>query len=49
MRSGQASDIGRALLLALMGFAILSIGDGLVKSMAGEWPGTAVSKSSFNT
>ena len=43
MRSGQASDIGRALLLALMGFAILSIGDGLVKSMAGEWPGTAVS------
>jgi drug/metabolite transporter (DMT)-like permease len=34
---------GRALLLALAGFATLSLGDGLVKSMAGEWPGTAIS------
>lgn len=32
-----------AMLWALAGFACLSVGDGLVKSMAGEWPGTAVS------
>jgi drug/metabolite transporter (DMT)-like permease len=31
-----------ALVLALCGFAILSIGDALVKTMAGQWPGTAV-------
>lgn len=30
------------LLLALAGFMTLSMGDGLVKSMAGQWPGTAV-------
>lgn len=32
-----------ALLFALAGFATLSIGDALVKSMAGAWPGSAVS------
>jgi drug/metabolite transporter (DMT)-like permease len=32
-----------ALLLALCGFASLSLGDAVVKSMAGEWPATAVS------
>jgi drug/metabolite transporter (DMT)-like permease len=31
------------LLLALCGFACLSVGDAIVKSMAGHWPGTAVS------
>lgn len=31
-----------ALLLALCGFALLSVGDAVVKSMAGQWPGTAV-------
>jgi drug/metabolite transporter (DMT)-like permease len=31
-----------ALLIALTGFASLSIGDAVVKSMAGAWPGTAV-------
>ncbi len=31
-----------ALLLALMGFALLSVGDALVKSMAGAWPGIAI-------
>ncbi len=30
------------LLLALAGFMVLSAGDGLVKSTAGHWPGTAV-------
>ena len=32
-----------ALLLALCGFLSLSVGDAVVKSMAGAWPGTAVS------
>jgi drug/metabolite transporter (DMT)-like permease len=32
-----------ALLIALSGFALLSVGDAVVKSMAGAWPGTAVS------
>ncbi|HZF94633.1 MAG TPA: DMT family transporter [Allosphingosinicella sp.] len=31
-----------ALLIALAGFASLSVGDAVVKSMAGAWPGTAV-------
>jgi drug/metabolite transporter (DMT)-like permease len=31
-----------ALILALCGFATLSFGDALVKTMAGQWPGTAV-------
>ena len=30
------------MLFALVGFASLSIGDGIIKSIAGEWPGTAV-------
>ena len=32
-----------ALLIALAGFVSLSLGDAIVKSMAGEWPATAVS------
>lgn len=31
-----------ALLFALGGFALLSTGDALVKSMAGQWPGPAI-------
>jgi drug/metabolite transporter (DMT)-like permease len=38
-RSGRQSG----LLLALCGFACLSMGDAVVKSMAGQWPGTAIS------
>ncbi len=30
------------LLFALAGFSILSLGDGVIKSMAGEWPATGV-------
>ena len=30
------------LLIGLAGFAALSMGDGIVKSIAGDWPGTAV-------
>jgi drug/metabolite transporter (DMT)-like permease len=36
------SSARTALTLALCGFATLSIGDALVKTMAGQWPGTAV-------
>lgn len=35
-------SVRSALLIALSGFAILSIGDALVKTMAGQWPATAV-------
>lgn len=31
-----------ALIFALLGFALLSVGDAVVKSMAGMWPGTAI-------
>lgn len=43
MRKGAGvSTVRPALLIALAGFAALSVGDAVVKSMAGEWPGTAV-------
>lgn len=32
----------KALLLALAGFTLLSIGDTVVKTMAGAWPGSAI-------
>lgn len=31
-----------ALLLAIVAFALLSVGDAIVKGMAGQWPGTAI-------
>jgi drug/metabolite transporter (DMT)-like permease len=31
-----------ALLIAITGFAVLAFGDAVVKSIAGDWPGTAV-------
>jgi drug/metabolite transporter (DMT)-like permease len=34
-------------LFALCGFALLSMGDAVIKSMAGEWPGTAVAALRF--
>ena len=39
----SATPTRAALLIALAGFFSLSLGDAIVKSMAGEWPGTAVS------
>lgn len=39
MRNGHRS----ALVFALLAFALLSVGDAVVKSMAGMWPGTAIS------
>jgi drug/metabolite transporter (DMT)-like permease len=41
--STRARSVRSALLVALSGFVSLSMGDAIVKSMAGEWPGTAVS------
>ncbi len=38
MQSEQKSG----LAFALMGFALLTLGDSLIKSIAGAWPGTAV-------
>ncbi|WP_336986954.1 DMT family transporter [Altererythrobacter aquiaggeris] len=35
-------DERSGLLFALAGFIILSLGDGVIKTMAGEWPATAV-------
>ena len=32
----------RGLLYALGGFVLLSFGDGVVKTMVGEWPPTAI-------
>jgi drug/metabolite transporter (DMT)-like permease len=40
--STPSHSVRSALILALSGFAILSIGDALVKTMAGQWPATAV-------
>ncbi|MGE0178356.1 MAG: DMT family transporter [Sphingomonas sp.] len=39
----MAPSVRSALLIALAGFFSLSVGDAVVKSMAGDWPGTAVS------
>ena len=35
-------NLRTGLLIGLVGFAALSMGDGIVKSMSGDWPGTAV-------
>ena len=39
----HGKTIGQALGLALLGFTILSFGDAVVKTMAGQWPAPAVS------
>lgn len=41
-RSGAQDGDGLGLLLALCGFAMLSVGDTIIKTIAGQWPGTAV-------
>ena len=42
-RTSLAGRGSTGLLIALAGFFSLSIGDAIVKSMAGDWPGTGVS------
>ena len=38
---------GRGLLLALGGFALLSVGDAVIKTMAGQWAPTAVAATRY--
>ena len=38
----HSSSVRSGLLFALCGFALLSCGDAIIKSIAGTWPGTAV-------
>jgi drug/metabolite transporter (DMT)-like permease len=46
--SGPNSRSQRSgLALAVTGFALLSCGDSVVKSMAGDWPGTALAATRF--
>jgi len=44
---GQNTNIGAAWTYGIAGFALLSLGDSVVKSIAGEWPGTAVAALRF--
>lgn len=44
---GSRQNRGAGMLFALAGFALLSCGDGLIKSMAGQWPGMAVAALRF--
>lgn len=44
---GHVLNIRAAWLCGLAGFALLSLGDSVIKSMAGEWPGTAVAALRF--
>lgn len=48
MRAERSHGVGGALLIALGGFSIMSVGDAIVKSMAGEWPAPAVSALRYN-
>lgn len=43
----MATDLRAAWGYGLAGFALLSVGDSVIKSMAGEWPGTAVAALRF--
>lgn len=43
MNDRRVSETGKALLIAGAGFVTLSCGDAVVKTMAGDWPATAVS------
>ena len=48
MNAHQRRPVGRALLVALTGFSLLSFGDAVVKTMAGQWPAPAVSALRYN-
>ncbi len=40
-------NVAAGMAYALAGFALLSCGDGVIKSVSGEWPGTAVAALRF--
>lgn len=42
MKHGAPRSAASGLLVAIAAFAILSLGDGVIKSIAGAWPGLAV-------
>lgn len=42
MNGGRAVETRKGLLFALIGFGLLSVGDVAVKSIAAEWPGSAI-------
>lgn len=44
---GENVNVRAAWLFGLAGFGLLSLGDSVIKSMAGEWPGTAVAALRF--
>jgi drug/metabolite transporter (DMT)-like permease len=44
----QTSGSGNGLAFAFCGFALLTVGDSIIKSMAGDWPGTAVAALRFS-
>jgi drug/metabolite transporter (DMT)-like permease len=48
MEAERSRGIGTSLLIALAGFSLLSVGDAVVKSIAGEWPAPAVSALRYN-
>jgi drug/metabolite transporter (DMT)-like permease len=43
----RTENLTRAWLFGLAGFGLLSLGDSVIKSIAGEWPGTAVAALRF--
>jgi drug/metabolite transporter (DMT)-like permease len=43
----QKLNVKQAWLYGLMGFGLLSLGDSVIKSIAGEWPGTAAAALRF--
>lgn len=47
VRHDGETGAGAGLAFALAGFALLSVGDAVIKSMAGAWPGTAVAALRF--
>ncbi len=48
MDAGEGKSVGKALLIAISGFSLLSVGDAVVKSVAGEWPAPAVAALRYN-
>lgn len=44
---GANNSVAAALITAMTGFALLSVGDSVIKSIGGQWPGTAVAALRF--
>ncbi len=46
-RTSPQDNIGAALVTTMAGFALLSTGDSIIKSVAGQWPSTSVAALRF--